>query len=281
MEGDMFNDGFKERYTTIPLAVYRAYFVNQVKEVIAHHHKEFEVISITEGSALFYVDAQEYRLQKGDLLLIPPYAIHRGKTTDRGTASYNCICFDLKIQCDEALKTGLEEHTLSTEHFISKESAYAARLQEYIENACCANERQNLGWELDAIGNISLFLSVLKQEAHFTENLKCSTQKPFAQNVMDYIIAHYASEITSRTAADALYMDNSYFCRVFKKSFGCCFADYVLAYRLEMARSRLTNTNLPITEIAFQIGFNSCSYFSKTFKERFGVSPLSYRKAYS
>ena len=190
----MFNDGFKERYTTIPLAVYRAYFVNQVKEVIAHHHKEFEVISITEGSALFYVDAQEYRLQKGDLLLIPPYAIHRGKTTDRGTASYNCICFDLKIQCDEALKTGLEEHTLSTEHFISKESAYAARLPEYIENACCANERQSLGWELDAIGNISLFLSVLKQEAHFTENLKCSTQKPFAQNVMDYIIAHYASE---------------------------------------------------------------------------------------
>ena len=274
----MLNDEFKERYTTVPLAVYRACSGDRVKEVIAHRHRELELISMTEGSALFCVDAREYRLEKGDLLIVPPYAIHHGRTSDQETTSYNCICFDLKIQCDDALRRGLEEHTLATRHFVSKDAAYAGRLRDYIEHACCANEEQGAGWELDAIGNVSLFLSILKREGYFTENLKCGSKKSFAQNVMNYIIAHYTGAITSRTAAEALYMDHSYFCRSFKKSFGCCFADCLLAYRLEKARSCLSASASPVTEIAFQTGFNSCSYFSKTFKARFGVSPLAWRK---
>jgi AraC-like DNA-binding protein len=278
MEGNMFNDEFKERYTTIPFAVYRAYFVNKAKEVIAHQHKEIEIISMTEGSAFFYVDAQEYRLEKGDILIIPPYAIHHGRTSEKGISSYTCICFDLKIQCDEELKNGLEDHILATKHLVSKESVYASQLQKYIEKACLANEKQASGWELEAMGNISLLMSILKKEDYFTKNLKCETKNSFAQKVMNYIIDHYTDAITSRTVADAFYMDTSYFCRLFKKNFGCCFADYVLAYRLEKAKLHLTHTVLPVTEIAFQTGFNSCSYFSKTFKVRFGISPLSYRK---
>ena len=81
MGGNMFNDEFKERYTTIPFAVYRANSRDRVKEVIAHQHREPELISMTEGSALFCVDAKEYYLEKGDLLIIPPYAIHHGKTS--------------------------------------------------------------------------------------------------------------------------------------------------------------------------------------------------------
>ncbi len=276
----MFKDEFKERYTTIPFAIYRADSGGRVKEVISHQHREIELISMTEGSADFYIDSHHYFVEKGDILIIPPYSIHRAKTSENAITSYNCICFDLKIQCDMELKIGLEEHTLSTKHFVSKESPHTKQLQEYIENACLACERHEQGWELEAVGNISLLFCHLKKGAYFTPNLQNRAKNSFAQNVMNYITVHYPTVITSRTVADSFYMDNSYFCRLFKKSFGCCFADYVLAYRLEKAKIHLTNTNLPITEIAFQTGFNSCSYFDKTFKARFGLSPLAYRKSF-
>ena len=95
---------------------------------------------------------------------------------------------------------------------------------------------------------------------------------------MKYIIANYFNKISSRDAANEIYMDCSSFCRLFKKTFGCCFTNYLLAYRLEKAKVYLSNTCLPVTEIAFKVGFNDCSYFCKAFKESMGISPLSYRK---
>ena len=83
----------------------------------------------------------------------------------------------------------------------------------------------------------------------------------FGKDVMKYIITHYTSGISSRDAAKELHMEHSFFCRSFKKTFGCCFTDYILAYRLEKAKVLLRSSELSVTEIAFKIGFNDCSYF--------------------
>ena len=64
----MLKDEFKARYTTIPFAVYREYCVYKAFRLIAHHHKEIEFISMTEGRADFYVDNIRYELKKGDIL---------------------------------------------------------------------------------------------------------------------------------------------------------------------------------------------------------------------
>lgn len=274
----MFRDEFKERYTTIPFAIYKAYCNHRVKEVISHQHKEIELISITEGSADFYINAQLYRAQKGDILVIPPYAIHRADISANCITSYYCICFDLKLLCDEELKNGLETNTLSAENLIIKEKPYASSAAGYIENAFLACEQNKMGWELEATGNMSLLFGLLKKHSCFTENLQDKNEQKFVREIMAYINQHFSEMITSRTAADTLYMNQSYFCRLFKKTFGCCFADYITAYRLEKAKIYLTNTKMPVSQIAFQTGFNSCSYFGKAFKEKYGTSPLSYRK---
>ena len=71
----MFRDDFKNRYTTIPFAIYRAYYEHERIAAISHQHKEIELISVKTGSADFYVDTQCYKIKKGDVLLIPPYLV--------------------------------------------------------------------------------------------------------------------------------------------------------------------------------------------------------------
>ena len=274
----MFRDEFKERYTTVPFAIYKAYCPEGAKEVIIHYHREIELILVTEGLVEFYVNSKCYPLKKGDILIIPPYALHRGRAAENAVSSYDCICFDLQIICDESLKNGLESHAFSINSAISNLLPYSEQLQAYIKNAVLACEKNEAGWELEAVGNMSLLFAFLKKNHFISQNFESNKETEFGEKVMNYLLKNISLPITSRNAANELYMNHSYFCRLFKKTFGVSFEKYVLIYRLEKARLYLTDSPLPITEIAFRLGFHSCSYFCKTFKERFHTTPLSYRK---
>ena len=275
----MFKDEFKKRYTTIPFATANGYTTSSVLEVITHQHKEVEIISMTAGSAVFSVDSQNYFLKKGDILVVPPYALHRARTSASEPTAYYCICFDLSLLCDRWLQDGLETQAVCGKGLIDGKSEDTERLQAYIKDAFLACEGKKTGWEMIASGNMSLLFGALKQNGFFSQNTKPEKSVNFGKNVMKYIIAHYASGVSSRDAASELHVEHSSFCRSFKKTFGCCFTDYVLAYRLEKAKVLLKSSDLSVTEIAFKVGFGDCSYFCKVFKKGVGCSPLCYRKA--
>jgi AraC-like DNA-binding protein len=64
---------------------------------------------------------------------------------------------------------------------------------------------------------------------------------------------------------------------VFKKATGINFTDYVSRVRIEKAKNLALNPNLRISEIAFEVGFQSLTHFNRVFKRITGVSPTSYR----
>jgi AraC-like DNA-binding protein len=68
-----------------------------------------------------------------------------------------------------------------------------------------------------------------------------------------------------------------HFCKVFKKSTGLKFTDYVARVRLEDAKAELLNPNRRISEIAYDVGFQSLTQFNRMFKRIFGQSPTEFR----
>lgn len=79
--------------------------------------------------------------------------------------------------------------------------------------------------------------------------------------------------------ARQLGMGTSTFRRKFKAATGCSPHDYVLAMRLQRARARLGETNLPLKAIAAELGYRDVNYFSTQFKHGTGVSPALYRRS--
>jgi AraC-like DNA-binding protein len=69
-----------------------------------------------------------------------------------------------------------------------------------------------------------------------------------------------------------------HFCKVFKKSTGLRFTDYVARVRLEDAKAELLNPNRRISEVAYDVGFQSLTQFNRTFKRIFGRSPTEFRQ---
>jgi AraC-like DNA-binding protein len=65
---------------------------------------------------------------------------------------------------------------------------------------------------------------------------------------------------------------------VFKEAIGAPCIRYLIEYRLALAAARLQETDLPVTQIALDCGFQNSSYFNRAFKGHYHVTPSAYRK---
>lgn len=96
--------------------------------------------------------------------------------------------------------------------------------------------------------------------------------------VMAYARQHYREPVSIRQVAELFYVNAAYLGRVFQKSVGVGFKQYVNDLRMEEAKRLLRQTDLRIYEIAQQIGFSESKYFIAKFTETVGESPSEYRK---
>lgn len=71
-------------------------------------------------------------------------------------------------------------------------------------------------------------------------------------------------------------MNTNYFCKFFKSLTGTSPIDYLTIYRLECAKKKLKETELSITEVAYDCGFNDSSYFTKVFKKYNNITPTKF-----
>jgi AraC-like DNA-binding protein/ligand-binding sensor protein len=104
-----------------------------------------------------------------------------------------------------------------------------------------------------------------------------NAEPPLVQKARDYIDKHKGEALALADVAKAAGASVFHFCKVFHRSTGLTFTDYVARIRLEDARSRLLNPNLRISEIAYDVGFQSLTQFNRTFKRVFGQSPTEFR----
>ena len=95
--------------------------------------------------------------------------------------------------------------------------------------------------------------------------------------VLQFIQDHYQKGITVQELADLCHFSEYHFMRFFKRHMNMTSIEYLNQYRLEMASRQLAETNLSVTSIALESGFNNISYFNRVFKRKFGVTPMEYR----
>ena len=84
-------------------------------------------------------------------------------------------------------------------------------------------------------------------------------------------------EISLDDVARRVNMSTFYFCKMFKKATGVTFTEYLSLVRVSKAKNLLLNPNLRISEIAFEVGFQSLTHFNRVFRKIVGQSPTQYR----
>jgi len=106
---------------------------------------------------------------------------------------------------------------------------------------------------------------------------KNNSEPPLVLKAREFIDKHKAEQLSLADVAKAAGASVFHFCKVFHKATGLKFTDYVARVRVEDARTRLLNPNRRISEIAYDVGFQSLTQFNRTFKRVFVQSPSDFR----
>jgi AraC-like DNA-binding protein len=106
---------------------------------------------------------------------------------------------------------------------------------------------------------------------------QASPDPPMIAKAKAYIEEHQAENLRLKEVAAAVNTSTFYFCKMFKKATGLNFTDYVSRIRIEKAKNLALNPNLRISEIAFEVGFQSLTHFNRVFKRITGMSPTAFR----
>jgi AraC family transcriptional regulator len=104
-----------------------------------------------------------------------------------------------------------------------------------------------------------------------------SLSKYQLQTIQDYISAHLNQNISLSELAGIINLSQYHFSRLFKQSTGITPHQYLTRCRIDKAKQLLSNTELTITDITFEIGFTNHSSFTRLFRKYVGVTPSSFR----
>lgn len=95
---------------------------------------------------------------------------------------------------------------------------------------------------------------------------------------MDYVRKHYSEAISLEQVSQEVHLNSEYLSRIFKEEVGCTYSAFLSETRLKKAAYLLSHTSERVQKIAEQVGYPNVSYFSTTFKKRYGINPYEYRR---
>jgi AraC-like DNA-binding protein/ligand-binding sensor protein len=146
-------------------------------------------------------------------------------------------------------------------------------------------------WEKNPLIPPQKYNAIVRLLSFFAEQLSGLTNQivverenaepPLVQKARDYIAKHKMEPLSLDSVAKAAGASVFHFCKVFHKATGLKFTDYVARVRLEDARTQLLNPNRRISEVAYDVGFQSLTQFNRVFKRVFGQSPSEFRERLS
>lgn len=242
-------------------------------------HEQLEIIYVTEGELICESDFHHYVCQAGDIFVVNPCETHDFFSFEK-SARYHCLMIDLRLcggRDDISVQKYVEPMThrkIRFHHVIKEDEKAKGIIREILEDYM---EEKN-GYELAVKGNVLRLLALLFGREISKEAAKRGADHESVAPALRYIADHYAEDISLSALADCCGMSRSYFCRHFHEVTGRTAISYLNEYRLSKARALLLSTAYPVSEIAASVGFWDSSYFTRKFKELYGVSPMAMRK---
>lgn len=187
-----------------------------------------------------------------------------------------------------ALIETLKEHSIQTAReqllLLAVEMRKYERSLRYCFDPLSAAEYERLNSDLAEFEYIDdekqYFLDMADQIWMILIRARQSNKEDIVEKASAYLEEHYAdASLSAQYMADMYRISPSYFSRLFNERKGCAFPDYLATLRIEKARSLLlSETNLSIQDICNMVGYTSASYFTASFKKKYGLTPGQFRK---
>lgn len=278
----------KKEHTTLefPYNTYLCSIPLDFELVPPHWHDEIEIIYIKKGQGIVTVDFKEYHVSALTLVFILPGQLHSIAQYKDESMEYENIIFDHTMlvpkksdSVNEDFLKPLTQGKITVPTVFSQVYPYFNDIVAPID-ACdeiCKTKPQ--GYQLYIKSMLYQFFFILDNRCRNLVTPKKDRKTIDKMKiVIKYVENNYANKITIAEIADVIGFSESHFMRYFKETMGTSFIEYLKDYRLTMAARLLQSSDDAILDISVEVGFDNLSYFNRSFKARYGMTPRQYRK---
>ncbi|HOJ09586.1 MAG TPA: AraC family transcriptional regulator [Clostridiales bacterium] len=251
-----------------------------------HWHDEIELLYVLEGSMTFVIGPKAYNINKRDIVIVKSGEVHRFEAKVACSHLFvefghylDTDLFKLPILIYPGMLSVLRAQNGSREDLNQLHSKVESLMLDMLTEY---NQKTD-GWEFSV--KASLYRIIVLLTRAFYDKIEIEVEHKnitrgyteILQEVFEYIEGHYNENITIEDVSEIANFSRHYFNKFFKKATGKTFASYINDIRLEKAQAFLKSSNQNITNIAYDVGFNSVKTFNRLFKESFGCTPSEYR----
>lgn len=230
-----------------------------------HWHEFYEIELIISGSGRYIIDGVERKIEKNMLFFMTPVNFHRVITE----SSEVITLMFMGEMCDQNMLFRLSS-VFDTESVLlcDADAEYLAKIMHELNVASTENDDEY---------SFHLLNSILGKICRLT-NRKGHTHLSRVQSAMLFIQNNFRKDIGLEEIAAIANVTPSYMSSIFYKDCGVNFKEYLSSIRFDYAKKMLQFSEMSVTDICFESGFNDYANFERNFKSRFGVSPRQYRK---
>jgi len=274
----------------LPLIIKAVHFYIDYN-LIPNYHDYLEISYVLKGTGSCIIGEKKYYVKEGDVLVINNIDLHTW-LADHNISMYLISIFFLP---DLLYKPGDNDFNLDfLSVFFNRGKYFSPR----ISNRKITKKISKLILKIHLnikkkdkyykITSKTLLQEVIISLLDYYKEQLSSSREIYDQNYKEIVKIRdvfvllnnsFNQNITLGEAARIVNISPQYFCKVFKKVTGTTFKEYLAKLRVDKAKELLLKNNLSITDIAYQIGFKSLSYFYRAFKKFTKINPTEFRSA--
>ena len=266
-----------------PFSTYHIENAGRSFQIPVHWHDEFEIIYVRSGFLTVSISGESYIGKTGEAFVVSPGNLHlMGSQT--GTVDYYTFLFPLKYisfrtddMSDEKLLEPLNSgHLMICPRVKDTAKELCEQLIEIYEAKKDESESKITTQVRTKIILLQFILEMWKKG--FVIENDTSGRNTVEKEMVSYIQQNFTGKISLREFGEQFHLSEIYISRYFKEHFHITLSQYVTYLRLEHAKQLLQDTDIPVTDVAMQSGYQNVSYFIRSFQKAYAVSPLKYRK---
>lgn len=252
------------------------------KPTYTHTHDYIEMLYIVDGSGTHIIDSAEYPLQCGAFFMID--LGHSHNLIFEKEAHYYDLYFSKEFlqtfypiyeNESSAYTLFLGEHWVPSTYFNTCQLSHIENILTQLNNEASLRRPLSKSF-LHALISL-LFLEIYRQISSHKRNASIHNPDFVLPRIADYINQHFTERIKLHDVALKYNYNPAYFGRLFKKTYGMSFEDYIKLQRLEYAIDLLKSTTLSIDIVIDKIGYNNRSFFFSEFQKKYHCTPSEYR----
>lgn len=272
-----------------PIGVYNTDLKKNVMGYMPlHWHDEVQFALVIKGSVNFTLNNEQFIVPEGDGIFINSGIPHSAKPINDEDSQYICIDISPYFLADRSFiifEKYVDRLLISVSQILfNKNIDWQKNVLKKIQKIYDEYVEEKNGFEITIKITI---LEILREVMlnHESGNMDDNninynrTSDERIENVLNYIHKNYQQRIKLDDIADASNLSRSESCRFFKTMTGQTPFEYLLNYRINASFKILRETDLPITEVAQEVGFGSVSYFIEQFRKMTKITPLQFRKS--